>query len=131
MMQKIEEQVDYYTRIKENPIELLRAIKTLSMSYHEKKHHLMTTSDALRAFATIKQGRDELLIDYAKRFKAANVACEACTARYGSLFEHGPMTQSSALKIILIVPPELCRIFAACTTHCCIYLSCEVVMSKH
>ena len=40
MMQKIEEQVGYYTWIKENPIELLRAIKTLSMSYHETKHPL-------------------------------------------------------------------------------------------
>ena len=78
MVQKIEEQVDYHTRIKENPIELLRTIKSLSMSYHETKHPLMTISDALHAFATIKQGEDESLIDYAKRFKAVKDVLLSC-----------------------------------------------------
>ena len=81
MMQKIEEQADYHTRIKENPIELLRAIKSLSMSYHETKHPSMMISDALHAFATIKQDEDESLIDCTKRFKAVKDVLLSCSNR--------------------------------------------------
>ena len=71
MQSKIENRKEYESKIKGNPIELLKAIKEHALSYQETKWDILTIIDAMKAFVNLKQKEDEGLIDYLKRFKTA------------------------------------------------------------
>jgi hypothetical protein len=71
MQHKLQARTDYESKIKGNPIELLRAIEEHSISYQENKYEMRIVFDALRNFVNLKQAEDESLIDYTARFKSA------------------------------------------------------------
>ena len=71
MQSKLENRSEFESKIKGNPIKLLKAIKEHAMSFQETKWYILTIIDALKAFINMKQKEDESLIDYRKRFKTA------------------------------------------------------------
>ena len=71
MQSKLENRSEFESKIKGNPIELLKAIKEHAMSFQETKWCILTIIDALKAFINMKQKEEESLIDYRKRFKTA------------------------------------------------------------
>ena len=81
MQSKLENRSEFESKIKGNPIELLKAIKEHAMSFQETKWCILTIIDALKAFINMKQKDEESLIDYRKRFKTvkdvfmSHIAC--------------------------------------------------------
>ena len=71
MQSKIKSRKDYESVIKNNPIELLKAIKEHSMSYQENRCDMAQVYKALQDYINIKQKDDEDLVDCTARFKAA------------------------------------------------------------
>ena len=71
MQSKLENRSEFESKIKGNPIELLKAIKEHAMRFQETKWYILTIIDAMKAFINMKQKDDESLIDYRKRFKTA------------------------------------------------------------
>ena len=71
MKDKIESRIAYESTIKNDPIKLLTAIREHAMAYQESKYQFETVWEALAAFVTIRQGKDEDLLDYLRRFKQA------------------------------------------------------------
>ncbi len=70
MKSKVMSRTDY-TTIKEDPIELLKAIRQHAMSYESTRCRMKTIVDALKAFVNFRQKEDESTIDYLRRFKTA------------------------------------------------------------
>ena len=71
MQSKIENRSEYKSKIKGNPIEMLKAIKQHALSFQETKWSILTVIDAIKAFINMMQKDGEQLIDYLKRFKMA------------------------------------------------------------
>ena len=71
MQSKIENRSEYESKIKGNPIKMLKAIKQHALSFQETKWSILTVIDAIKAFINMKQKDGEQLIDYLKRFKTA------------------------------------------------------------
>lgn len=71
MKNKIEARKDFATKIKDDPIELLKAIKEHALNYQENKLDMVIILDAMRALHNTKQKDGESLQDYTKRFKVA------------------------------------------------------------
>ena len=69
MKSKVQSRKDYYTDIKDNPIELLKAIKQHATNYSDIQYDMRTAEDAMTSFLTIRQREDESIIDFLKRFK--------------------------------------------------------------
>jgi hypothetical protein len=90
MQQKIENRDDYKTKIKGNPIELLKAIKQHALNYQEHRYEMSIIDNALRTVLLAKQKDDEDLATYTKRFKTA---CEVLEAQIG-----GPIILTKFVK---------------------------------
>src|SRR5210317_1131036 len=69
MQARIEEHPDFEMKIEDNPIELLDAIKTLTHDTVCATYPLASITDAHTRFINAKQGENEFLLDYVKRFK--------------------------------------------------------------
>src|SRR5210317_1292040 len=65
----IEEHPEFETKIEDNLIELLDAIKTLTHDTVRRTYPLASIMDAHTRFINAKQGENEFLLDYIKRFK--------------------------------------------------------------
>jgi hypothetical protein len=72
MQNEIEARTDYESSIKNNPIELLKAIKQHALNYQEYRYEMSIIADALRTMINLKQKENESLQDYTKRFKTAS-----------------------------------------------------------
>ena len=71
MQNKIQSRKDFSTMIKNNPIELLKAIKEQLIKFQENKYEMRVIADALQNIISAKQREDESLIDYTQRYKSA------------------------------------------------------------
>jgi hypothetical protein len=85
----VEDQFDFTSKIENDPIELLRAINTLTYSDTNGQYPLIDWINQMSRFLNLKQGSHESLSDYSKRFsqelysfktlfgrKIFNTACE-------------------------------------------------------
>ncbi len=71
MKQSIESLKDFESKIQDNPIELLQAIKQHSHNYQEHKYEMAIITDAIKTLFNLKQKDKESLIDYTRRFKTS------------------------------------------------------------
>ena len=71
LQNKIRERNDFASKIKNKPIELLKAIEQHCISFQVNKYEMSTILDALKAVINIRQKEDESLVDYTARFKSA------------------------------------------------------------
>ena len=71
MQNKIQSRTDFESNIKNDPIELLKAINEHAMSYQENKYEMSAIADAMRNMMQLRQRDDESLIDYTARFKSS------------------------------------------------------------
>lgn len=71
MQNKIKSRSDFDSKIKNDPIELLKAIEEQSISYQEKRYEFSTITDAIKNFINAKQRDDEPLSEWNQRFKSA------------------------------------------------------------
>ena len=72
MQNKILSRKDYESTVKDNPIELLKAIKQHALNYQENRYEMAIIYDALKTLLLTRQKEGENLQDYTRRF---------CTAR--------------------------------------------------
>ena len=77
MQNKISARSDFETRIYNNPIELMRAIKEHALNYQESRYEMAIIADAMRTVTTTKQRDNESLQDYTRRFKTAREILES------------------------------------------------------
>ena len=66
----LEEMSDFESRIKNNPLELLKETETLMHVPQRAKYPPLTLVEVLYEFMRVKQGGKESLIDYVNRFKS-------------------------------------------------------------
>ena len=71
MQSKIESRNDYTSTIKNNPIELLKAIKQHALNYQENHYDMSIIFNAMKRLMNLKQDKNESLQAYTKKFKAA------------------------------------------------------------
>ena len=71
MVNKLEALPDYESKIRDDPIELLQAIKLLMHDPERARYPYASLTEAMGRMINIKQGEEESLIDYTKRFKQA------------------------------------------------------------
>jgi hypothetical protein len=71
MQFKIESRNDFEDNIKNNPIELLKAVRQHSLNYQEHRYEMSIILDALGTLINLRQREQESLTDYTKRFKTA------------------------------------------------------------
>jgi hypothetical protein len=71
MQIKIEAQSDFENSIKNNPKELLRAVKQHSLNYQEHRYEMSIILSALKTLINLRQRDQESLTDYTRIFKAA------------------------------------------------------------
>jgi hypothetical protein len=69
MQSRIEEHPDYESTLKNNPIAVLEAIKTLMHGPVQAQYPLVSMTDALSRLVNAKQQESETLLDYVKCFK--------------------------------------------------------------
>ena len=74
---KIESRHDFESKILDNPIELLIAVKQHSLNYQEYRYNMSILSDSFKNLLTTKQKEGENLAAYAKRFKTASEILES------------------------------------------------------
>ena len=69
MQSRVEEHPDFETKIENDPIALLEAIKTLMHDPVRAQYPVVSMTDALTRLINVKQMENEPLLDYVKRFK--------------------------------------------------------------
>jgi hypothetical protein len=69
MKDKIESRSNFKSKIKNNPIELLQAIKEHCLNYQEKKYIMSVILDSMKTLLTTKQKEGESLQDFTKRIQ--------------------------------------------------------------
>ena len=69
MQHRIEQWADYDTRIKDNPIELLKTIQEAMSTSVRAQYPFKTATDTMKRALLIKQWDNEDLLSYVKRFK--------------------------------------------------------------
>ena len=72
---------EYESKIKNDPIELLKAIRKLSINAQDTKYQASIVADAMRTFLGCRQKEGESLQDYTRRFKTTR---EVMTAQIGN-----------------------------------------------
>ena len=77
MKNKLLERKDFGTKIKNQPIELLKAIKEHAHNYQESRYDVSIVLDALRGMFDLKQKPEERLTDYTRRFRTAREVMES------------------------------------------------------
>jgi hypothetical protein len=68
MKNKIKSRSDFKSKIENNPIKLLQAIKEHSLNYNEKKYNMFVILDLMKTLLTRKQKEGESLQDYTEKF---------------------------------------------------------------
>ena len=71
MQHRVEEHPDYESKIRNDPIELLKAIKVLMHDPVRARYPFASLVESLERLINMKQGENEGLIDYTKRYKQA------------------------------------------------------------
>ena len=71
MKQKIEARIEFSSRIENNPIELLKAVKEHTQNFQEHRYNMSIVLDSLRSLLNAKQKEGESLQDWTKRFRTA------------------------------------------------------------
>jgi hypothetical protein len=66
---RVEEHPDFESEIKNNPIKLLEAIKSLMHDPIRAQYPMVSMTEALTRLVNVKQADNEPLLDYVKRFK--------------------------------------------------------------
>jgi len=74
---KIQARSNYENEIKDNPIELLKAIKQHALNFQEQRYDMAIMYDAFTTLFTTKQKEDESLQEYTKRFRVAKEVLES------------------------------------------------------
>jgi uncharacterized FlaG/YvyC family protein len=69
MHERIEEHPDYDAKIKQNPVELLLAIKHSMHETIRAEYPYVSMTDAWSSLINVRQQPEEKLMDYIKRFK--------------------------------------------------------------
>ena len=69
MQWKIEEHTEFSTKIEDDPVELLEAIKGLMHDTVRAVYPMSLIMDALSKLLNVRQQEDEQLLDFVKRFK--------------------------------------------------------------
>ena len=69
MQTRVEEHPDYESKIDDDPIALLEAIKTLMHDPAQAQYPFASMAAQLSRFLNLRQQPDESLLDYTKRFK--------------------------------------------------------------
>jgi hypothetical protein len=77
MQDRIEEHPDFEDKIRDNPIELLKAIKVLMHDPVRARYPFASLVDTIWLLMTTKQRDGESLLDYVKRFKEARDVIES------------------------------------------------------
>jgi len=77
MQNKISARVDYETKIFDNPIKLLKAIREHAMDYQETKYEMYIIVDFMKAMMTTKQREGETFAEYTQWFKTAKDVLES------------------------------------------------------
>jgi hypothetical protein len=77
MKHKIEARMEFTKNIKNNPIELLKAIREHSQNYQEHRYSMLIVLDSLRGLLATKQKEGETLQDWTKRFRIAREVLES------------------------------------------------------
>jgi hypothetical protein len=94
MQSRIEEHPEYLT-LKNNPIAVLEAIKTLTQDPVRAQYPLVSVTNALERLINVKQQEHELLVDYLKRFKQLR---DVAKAYMGDKFLHDFVAQQAAYQ---------------------------------
>jgi hypothetical protein len=71
MQSKVEGNAEFESKIKGDPIELLKTVKSYALNYHEHRYEMAIIFDSLHQLINLKQRDGESLIDYTKQFKTA------------------------------------------------------------
>jgi hypothetical protein len=71
MQQRVEEDPEFEDKIRDDPIELLKALKVLMHDTARARYPFTSMTEALTRLLHIKQGEQEQLLDYVKRLKEA------------------------------------------------------------
>mmetsp|Transcript_2611 Transcript_2611/g.5651 ORF Transcript_2611/g.5651 Transcript_2611/m.5651 type:complete len:100 (-) Transcript_2611:553-852(-) len=71
MKSQVESRDDFLTKIKDDPVELLKAIKQHALNYREHRCEMSIVSDAMETWLLSKQKEGENLNDCTKRYKTA------------------------------------------------------------
>ena len=69
MQNRVQEDVDFKNKIQDDPIELLKALKVLMHNTVRVRYPYALMTEALTRLLHVKQGEQEPLLDYVKRFK--------------------------------------------------------------
>ena len=77
MKNKVEARLDYQSRIRNDPIELLKSIKEHALNYQESRYSMAIIHDAWCTLINTKQKEGESLQDYTKRFRVARDVLES------------------------------------------------------
>ena len=77
MQNKLTGRQDFQTKIFNNPINLLKAIKEHSLNYQESRYEMSVILDSIRTFLNTKQKESEDLQEYTRRFKTAKDIMES------------------------------------------------------
>jgi hypothetical protein len=77
MKNKIESRTNFESKVENNPIELLKAIKEHALNYQEHRYDMSIILDAHITLLGTKQKEDESLQDYTKRFRVAKDVFES------------------------------------------------------
>jgi hypothetical protein len=77
MKQKIEARTDFHSKIEDNPIELLKAIKEHTQNFQEHRYCMSIVLVSLRGLLNTKQKEGESLQDWTKRFQTVREILES------------------------------------------------------
>ena len=77
MQNKISTRVDFETKIYDNPVKLLKAIREHAMDYQETKYEMSIIVEDLKAMMTTKQREGESLAEDTWQFKTAKDVLES------------------------------------------------------
>ena len=91
----LEEMSDFESRIKGDPLELLKEIETLMHVPQRAKYPPLTLVEVLYEFMRVKQGEKESLIDYLNRFKSE---VEVVKRLFGKSLTNGYTENKDAYK---------------------------------
>jgi hypothetical protein len=95
---KLKARKDFYSKVKNDPIELLKAIQQYSISYQEKRYEEKAHLEGIKSFVLLKQKEDESLVEYTSRFKAAR---DVMVSQIG-----GPIVFTKLVEQRLIAKPS-------------------------
>jgi hypothetical protein len=79
MQHKIQVRRNFETDIKDDPIELLKAIEEHSINFEDTKYDMEIIYTALKKLTNLHMREDENLVDYTHQFKAAKRSCRNTT----------------------------------------------------